>query len=125
MSDDFFEDFDINSEMDVEEQERRQKEQEEYIIEQYKNQEEMMILVFAQWCVNNDLDPQTLYREAYPEQASNKVLTDAINNTVSKAESDQIPYDIVLEALQSFGNDDLAFIVEKAAQEMSKEEDEE
>lgn len=125
MDDDFFEDFDISSEMDVEEQEQRQKEQEEYIIAQYKNQEEMMILVFAQWCVNNNLQPQKLYEEAYPEQAKNKVLTDAINNTVSKDESDDIPYDIVLEALQSFGNDDLAYVVEKAAQELSTEEEEE
>lgn len=123
MDDDFFEDFDISIEMDDEEQVHRQKQQEEFIVAQYKEQEEMMILIFAQWCVNNDINPGELYRKAYPEQMTNKVLTDALKNTVPKEESEDIPFDLVLEALQSFGNVDLAFAVEEAAQQLEPKED--
>ncbi len=45
-----------------------QNELEKNIIASFKQDEAMMILVFAQWCVNADLDPKTLYLEAYPQQ---------------------------------------------------------
>lgn len=47
---------------------------EEQIIESYKREEEMMILVFAQWCVNQGLDPHSLYLQAYPQQEGNEAL---------------------------------------------------
>ncbi|WRU97694.1 hypothetical protein RYX51_12250 [Priestia filamentosa] len=49
------------------------KEMEQKIIQNYQKDEEMMILVFAQWCVNHDLDPFELYIRAYPNQRENAV----------------------------------------------------
>lgn len=87
------------------------KEYEQFIIENYQAQEKAMILLFAQWCINSDLEPRVLYREAYPNQDENKVLAEVMELTVSKKESDEIDHELLLEVLQSFGNDDLAFIV--------------
>ncbi|MCT2534914.1 hypothetical protein NC661_17730 [Aquibacillus koreensis] len=89
------------------------KELEKKIIDQYQQDENMMILVFAQWCVNNDLDPEQLYLEAYPKQRGNLALQKTLELTVSKEEADEIPTESVLGVLQLFGNDDLAFIVHK------------
>ncbi|MRH43685.1 hypothetical protein GH741_13490 [Aquibacillus halophilus] len=87
------------------------KELEDKIIEQYQQDEKMMILVFAQWCINNDLDPFELYLEAYPTQGKNPALLEAIDLTVTKQESEDIAVESVLGVLQLFGNDDLAFVV--------------
>ena len=54
-----------------------QKELEEKIIENYQGQENMMILVFAQWCINHDLDPEEIYLRAYPNQNKNQALREA------------------------------------------------
>ena len=89
----------------------------ERIIENYKNEENMMILVFAQWCVNKELDPAELYLRAYPHQASNQALKEALALTVSKDEAGDIPDQTLLNVLSLFGNDDLAFVV---TEEMEK-----
>jgi len=91
---------------------------EKYIIEKYKQDEQMMVLIFAQWCVNHDLDARRLYEIAYPEQGENQVLQDAIKETVSIDESDEIDAIMVIEVLQAFGNDDLAFVVQQMADEL-------
>lgn len=96
------------------------KEIEEQVIKNYQDQEKNMILIFAQWCVNHDLDPEALYEAAYPNQMKNDVLLDALELTVSKKESDDIPDDMVLYALQLFGNDDLAFIVQEEIEALAK-----
>lgn len=88
-----------------------QKEIEDQIIRNYQRDEQMMILVFAQWCINNDLDPVELYQRAYPQQASNHALQQAVELTVSKDEAGDIPDDTLLGVLSLFGNDDLAFVV--------------
>lgn len=88
-------------------------EMEQKIIEGYKQDEKMMILVFAQWCVNFDLDPEEMYKKAYPNQMNNHALQEALELTVSKKESEDIPNQTVLNVLQLFGNDDLAFIVQE------------
>lgn len=88
---------------------------EKYIIEQYEQEEQMMVLIFAQWCVNYDLDPVALYEQAYPAQMKNKSLQDQLTQTVPKNESEEITTEMVLYALQVFGNDDLAFVVQEAA----------
>lgn len=98
-------------EMDLGDKKRQEKDREAFIIENYKNEEEMMILIFAQWCVNNDLDPLTVYEEAYPAQGKNKVLAEAIENTVPKETASEIPHELVQQALQAFGNDDLVFVI--------------
>lgn len=87
------------------------KELEEQIIRNYHRDEQMMILVFAQWCVNHDLDPLELYRRAYPQQADNPALQQAIDLTVSKEEAGEVPDETLLGVLSLFGNEDLAFIV--------------
>ncbi|UCZ51392.1 hypothetical protein LGQ02_10900 [Bacillus shivajii] len=89
----------------------QRKEIEQQIIENYQQDEHMMVLVFAQWCVNNDLDPKEVYKKAYPNQKKNDALEQAINLTVSKEEAGDIPNETLLGVLSLFGNDDLAFVV--------------
>ncbi|MEH7336216.1 hypothetical protein V7161_26680 [Neobacillus drentensis] len=84
---------------------------EEKIIENFKGEEKMMILVFAQWCVNHDLDPEELYLKAYPNQSSNPALREAIELTVPKEEAGEVDDQTLLGVLALFGNDDLAFVV--------------
>ncbi|MFJ7726356.1 hypothetical protein ACIQXV_09345 [Neobacillus sp. NPDC097160] len=88
-----------------------QKELEEKIIQHYQGEEKMMILVFAQWCVNHDLDPEELYLRAYPSQSANPALKEAIELTVPKVEAGEVDNETLLGVLSLFGNDDLAFVV--------------
>ncbi|RHW42327.1 hypothetical protein D1B31_05900 [Neobacillus notoginsengisoli] len=87
------------------------KELQDKIIANYQADEKMMILVFAQWCINNGLDPEELYFRAYPGQGSNQALKDALELTVPKEEAGEVPDQTLLGVLSLFGNDDLAFIV--------------
>ncbi|MCM3740477.1 hypothetical protein M3210_09355 [Oceanobacillus luteolus] len=96
------------------------KEVEKRIIENYQNDERMMILIFCQWCVNHDLDPQELYGRAYPEQPSNALIEEMKESTVSKEESDVISDATLLQVLQLFGNNDLAFIVQEEVEKRDK-----
>lgn len=84
---------------------------EDSIIENYQKDENMMILIFAQWCVNHSLDPYELYVKAYPNQLRNPALKQAIDLTVSKEEAGEIPNQTLLNVLSLFGNEDLAFVV--------------
>ncbi|RSL33700.1 hypothetical protein D7Z54_08360 [Salibacterium salarium] len=86
------------------------------IIESYRQDEKMMIMVFAQWCVNQDLDPNELYKKAYPNQPANPMLKEAVELTVPKEESEDIANDTLLGVLSLFGNDDLAMVVTKEMQ---------
>lgn len=95
-------------------------EKDQFIIEQYQQDEEMMILIFAQWCVNNGLDARALYQEAYPNQLENKALTEAMEKTVPKEESEEISRELVVQVLQLFGNDDLAFEVQNVVVKKDK-----
>ncbi|SEM12610.1 hypothetical protein SAMN05192533_101112 [Mesobacillus persicus] len=88
-----------------------QKELEDKIIENYQGEEKMMILVFAQWCVNHNLEPEEMYLRAYPNQSENQALREAIELTVPKEEAGEVPDDTLLGVLSLFGNDDLAFVV--------------
>lgn len=87
------------------------KDMEEIVVQNYQRDEQMMIIVFAQWCVNNDLDPLELYQRAYPNQKDNEPLRQGIELTVSKEEAGPIPDDTLLGVLSLFGNEDLAFVV--------------
>ena len=93
------------------------KEMEEFVVQSYQKEENMMILVFAQWCVNHDLDPAEVYKRAYPDQSENQALKDGIALTVPKEEAGNVPDETVLGVLSLFGNEDLAFVV---AQEIEK-----
>ncbi len=90
---------------------------EDKIIENYRQEENMMILVFAQWCINNELDPEAIYLRAHPDQGSNPALREALELTVPKAEAGEIADETLLGVLSLFGNDDLAFVVNE---EMNK-----
>lgn len=92
------------------------KELEEKIIQNYQKEENMMILVFAQWCINKDLDPEALYLRAYPDQASNPALKEALELTVPKSEAGEIADETLFGVLSLFGNDDLAFVVNEELQ---------
>ncbi|MDO7905209.1 hypothetical protein Q5741_02115 [Paenibacillus sp. JX-17] len=92
----------------------RKKRMEEQVVESYRQDEDMMILVFAQWCINNSLDPEELYREAYPEQEGNERLKRSLKLTVSREEAGPIPDDTVLGVLSLYGNVDLAMVVSDA-----------
>ncbi|UII54219.1 hypothetical protein LS684_10980 [Cytobacillus spongiae] len=95
------------------------KQLEEQIIENFQKDERMMILVFAQWCVNHDLNPVELYTKAYPDQINNQALTDAIQLTVPKEEAGDVPNETVLGVLSLFGNEDLAFVVTEEMKKMN------
>lgn len=96
------------------------KEIEDYVIKSYEHDEKMMILIYAQWCINNKLDPIAMYTEAYPDQMKNDALIEVMELTVPTEESEHIPDETVLNALQAFGNDDLAFIIQANIDEKNK-----
>lgn len=99
----------------------KRSERDEFIIEQYKNDEQMMVLIFVQYCVNNDIDPYDVYQEAYPTQGVNPSIADALEEVVPKKESEEISLEIVQHILQVFGNDDLAFVLQKRADAKKQE----
>lgn len=98
-------------EMDRAEQMRR-------VIEQYQQDEETMVRLFVKWCFANEADPVALYTKAYPGQPKNEALAFAI------AEDDGEPLEIsdstMLELLQLFGNDDLAFVLAEESDKKSR-----
>ncbi|WP_339146585.1 MULTISPECIES: hypothetical protein [unclassified Sutcliffiella] len=96
------------------------KELEQTIIQNYQKEENMMILIFAQWCINQDLDPFTLYTKAYPNQSNNPALAQALELTVPKEEAGDISNDTLLGVLAMFGNDDLAFVVSEEMEKVKK-----
>jgi len=96
------------------------KEVEKRIVENYQKEENMMILVFAQWCVNHGLDPAALYMKAYPNQGNNPALAQALELTVSKEEAGEISKETLLGVLSLFGNDDLAFVVSEEMERLKK-----
>lgn len=79
------------------------------VIEQYEADENMMIQIYVQWCINHDINPLELYNRAYPNQASNNVILELMETT--EKNSTIIDTDTVLNVLQLFGNDDLAYVV--------------
>ncbi|RDW15047.1 hypothetical protein [Oceanobacillus chungangensis] len=93
---------------------------EKQIVENYQNDEKMMILIFVQWCVNHDLDPLVLYENSYPGQKKNNVLLETIEQAVPKNEAEEISDQTVLNVLQLFGNDDLAFAVQTEIEKRGK-----
>ncbi|MFF2752809.1 hypothetical protein ACFVR1_03490 [Psychrobacillus sp. NPDC058041] len=83
------------------------------IIQQYQEDENIMIRLFTQWCINHGLDALTLYKNAYPYQVENEILIRILEET----EKDflQVDTETVLHILELFGNEDLAFEVSQVA----------
>jgi hypothetical protein len=96
------------------------KEIETQVIRNYQHDEQMMIHIFAQWCVNHDLDPAELYRRAYPQQYANQPLQQTMELLVPKEEAGEIADDTLLGVLSLFGNEELAFIVTEEIAKRSK-----
>lgn len=90
----------------------------EYIIKKYQQDEEVMVQLFVQWCTNHQLDPAELYQRAYPGQLQSSVLTAAIEQ--ADTEELEIAHETLLDVLQMFGNNDLAFIVSEEIEKLSK-----
>ena len=51
----------------------------EQIIQQYREDETLMIRLFVQWCSNHQVDPHMLYKKAYPDQMENASLQEIID----------------------------------------------
>ncbi|MET0959249.1 MAG: hypothetical protein ABWX58_02845 [Psychrobacillus psychrotolerans] len=79
------------------------------VIEKYEADENMMIQIYVQWCINHNINPLELYSRAYPLQPSNNVILELMETT--EKNSTIIDTGTVLYVLQLFGNDDLAFVV--------------
>lgn len=107
-NDDDFVDFDPSSAFD----EPDTKSLDEQVIENYQKDERMMVLVFAQWCVNNEVDANELYKKAYPEQQTNALLVEAFKEATEAGKTDQVDDITVFSVLEIFGNSDLAFEVQ-------------
>ncbi len=82
----------------------------EQIIQKYSEDEQIMIRLYIHWCKSHQLDPVQLYSRAYPEQLENLALKELLNEA---DEEQQITVDneTMIEVLQMFGNDDLAFVL--------------
>jgi type III secretory pathway component EscR len=85
----------------------------EKVISNYQKDEGMMIIIYAQWCVNNGLDPKAVYLKAYPDQSDNEYVMHMLEQTVTKEEAEPIANETLLQVLSLFGNEDLAFVVSK------------
>ncbi|BAC12536.1 hypothetical protein ACFQ4N_15460 [Oceanobacillus iheyensis] len=92
----------------------------EEVIRRYQEDEKRMVLIFAQWCINHQLDPFTVYGEAYPTQVNNSILKEVIDWTVDSSESDVIDTEMLIQILQAYGNDDLAMVISEKSQEMKQ-----
>lgn len=82
----------------------------EQIINKYKEDETLMIRLFVQWCTNHQLNPHLLYKKAYPSQQENHALQDVMESD-DGFEDLHINDETMLDVLQLFGNEDLAFVV--------------
>ena len=91
----------------------------EQVIEKYQQDEQVMIQLFVQWCINHDLNPNELYAQAYPEQGENSILQKVLKE---RDEHDQIDIDneTMLDVLQLFGNYDLAFVLSEELERLSR-----
>ncbi|MBE1554291.1 hypothetical protein [Sporosarcina limicola] len=82
----------------------------EQVIQKYQEDEQLMIRLFVQWCKNNQLNPIELYSRAYPEQLENLTMKKVMEDAEFEDEID-IDNEMMLDVLQLFGNDDLAFVL--------------
>ncbi|PRO64834.1 hypothetical protein [Alkalicoccus urumqiensis] len=97
------------------------KEMEQRVIDSFRQDETMMAMVFSQWCINNGLDPESVYREAYGT-AVNPVLQEAVKLAVPKEEAGEVSSETVIQVLSLFGNDTLGEVVYKKAHMKGRDE---
>src|SRR5690625_6265335 len=92
-------------------------EREQFIIDNYQAGEDEMIALFVEWCHNHDFDPLKMYREAYAEQELPEILV-KINK--QRRDVGEIESSLLLEVLQMYGNDTLAFVVANYAEKLDE-----
>lgn len=83
----------------------------QWIVQKYQQDEQTMILLFAQWCVNHHVNALSLYRLAYPEQPENLLLKQALKLTLPAEESPVISTELLQEVLLLFEQVDLAQLI--------------
>ena len=91
----------------------------EQVIQKYQEDEQLMIQLFVQWCVNHELDPNELYGRAYPEQPKNASLQKVLKE-LDDADHLEIDNETMLDVLQLFGNYDLAFVLSEEIERLAK-----
>lgn len=79
------------------------------VIKQYQEDENVMIQLFAGWCANHEINAKELYQQAYPHQPENETLIKMIEET--EKDFIEVNTETLINVLQLFGNDDLAFVV--------------
>lgn len=85
-----------------------------YVIEQYREKEKLMILIYAQWCIDHDLDPVMIYEKAYPDQEKNTLLAEVLEEeSLEKERPSSIDIGTLFEVLQLYGNEDLAIVIQE------------
>lgn len=84
-----------------------------YVIEQYREQGRLMIIIFAQWCLDHDFDPVKIYGRAYPEQDKNNLLIEVLEEPLEKEKPSAIDVETLFEVLQLYGNEDLAIVIQE------------
>ncbi len=89
----------------------------DYIIQKYQEDEQVMIQLFVQWCQHHEIDPFTLYQQAYPTQPINEAIKQIVDN--NEPMDLDIDSGTLIEILQLFGNDDLAYVVSEATNKLS------
>lgn len=88
------------------------------VISQYQEDENVMIQLFASWCANHQLDAFTVYAQAYPQQEKNLLLEKAVEEM--EKDTLTVETETLLNVLQLFGNEDLAFVVSEEAEKQKK-----
>lgn len=95
---------------------------EEQVIKKYQEDEQMMIGLFVQWCINHELNPNKLYAKAYPDQPTNPALQKVLKE-MDDGEKVELGVETLLDVLQLFGNFDLAFVVSEELQRITNEQE--
>ena len=90
----------------------------ELIIKKYQQDESVMVQVFVNWALRKGLDPVELYQRAYPSQTKNEALLLAVEE--ADAFDLDVGDDTLMELLQMFGNDDLAFVVSEEIEKLNR-----
>lgn len=96
-----------------------QKQLQEFIIKKYQDEERTMVHLFIEWCRENEHDPHAVYQLAYPEQVENPMIKELIEE-IGEQEPLHIPNHTLLEVLQMFGNDELAFVITELIEKSEK-----
>lgn len=94
---------------------------EEQVIKKYQEDEQMMIELFVQWCINHELNPNKLYSKAYPDQAENPALQKVLKE-MNDGEKIDLGDETLLDVLQLFGNFDLAFVVSEELERITRQQ---